>query len=341
MIFSVCLIGLLSFFVHIPPVLPDELTQIRHLQERIEEVKGRIAVFETEIKKRKKENHDEIKEESRSKDAPKEDKAALRKKIEDIEGKIKVFNEEQRKEREERGAQQGESRFKGVYLGLGWSHAEKNFDEGGLNTIKGPYGFEPAYTQGATVWGQPSDLYPTDIDEILQLLRLNAVIGYKFNGKRSLELTFDYLPTFYWEEKNFTFDACACVSRAKLSIVTIMAAVKYSPFSISDYIKPFFVVGSGWMYGELERQTLLPVVDLDISFFGLELFEPLFGYGVGLWEYRGEDSKKGLASKFGIGADVFVNDHFSISLETTYIFGEGDMDKIKYLKATAGITYHF
>ncbi|MDY6854023.1 MAG: outer membrane beta-barrel protein [Thermodesulfobacteriota bacterium] len=333
-LYLLCFFGL---FMQIPPVFSDELTQIRHIQKRIEEIKARIAIFEADIEKREKENCDEVERERSVKDDHKKDKAALRKKIDDLEEKINKFKEEGKREVKEE-----ESRFKGFYLSLGWSHAEENLDEGELDVNKGPYGFEAEFTKGSNVWGQPSVLFPLHLNDILETLKVNAAIGYKFNDKRSLELSFDYLPSFYWKERAYIFEGCDCISRAKLSIITIMASVKYSPFTVSDHIKPFIVIGSGWMYGELERQvSTLPIPDLDISFFGFELFEPLFGFGVGLWGYRGNDSMSDMCSKFGLGADIFINDNWSIGIETSFIFGEGDLDKIKYMKATAGIAYHF
>ena len=343
MVLFLYLICFLWLFVLIPQALSDELKEISHIQDRIEEIKGRIEGFEADIEKRRGDAPDEAMGKKGSKDDPREDKEVLKKKIKDLEEKIEGFREEE----EEREAREEESRFKGFYLNLGWSYVMENFDEGSLNTVEGPFGFEPEYSGGSSVFGINFRTETQQLRNMYDILRINAAVGYKFNGRRSIELCFDYLPCFYWkgEEKysNLLEATQGAYWRlyAKVNIITIMAAVKYSPFSISDNIKPFFVVGTGVMYGRIEKQDYLPNPDLDVSYFGFELFEPLMGYETGLWGYRGYDSMTGLCSKFGVGADVFINDHFSIGIETTYIFGEGDLDKIKYMKATAGITYHF
>ena len=246
---------------------------------------------------------------------------------------------------EAKGIPKKESNLAGFYVGLGLSYTWKNFDYAYTDFLNGPYGFEPEYHDVMAY--AVIDIYFMDVNNILDMFKINANVGYEFNDYLSVELCFDYISGFYWQgntigylnEFLYTIEEVSLKPEAKVDITTIMAAAKYSPFTVSDYIHPFLVGGAGMMLGEMEKIWYGPIA-FDVFLLGSEL-EGLLGLGGPILQYRGSDSMKGPCVKLGAGADVYINDNWSVGAELSYFIGMGDMEQIKYVKATGGITYHF
>ena len=246
---------------------------------------------------------------------------------------------------EEKDIPKKESRMAGFYFGLGLSYVWDDFDKDYSSKDDGPYGFEPRYNDiGAHSVG---DVYLADLFIIFETIKINANVGYEFSDRFSLEVCFDYMTGFFWEGDRTSYineyysqtDRASLRPEAMVNITTIMAAVKYSPFKISDFIHPYGVFGAGVMYGEIQKFWYGPVT-IDLYLLGSEL-GGMFGLSGPIFLYRGRDSMRGPACKFGAGADVYINDHWSVGAELSYFIGMGDMDSIRYVKATGGITYHF
>ena len=246
---------------------------------------------------------------------------------------------------EEKGIHKKESNLAGFYAGFGLSYAWKNFDKGYTSFLDGPYGFEPEYHDVEAY--ATLDIYLMDVSNILEMIKINANMGYEFSENFSLEVSFDYISGFHWKGKTIGYldefvymtEDTSLIPKAKVNINTFMASAKYSPFKISDFIHPYGVFGAGLMRGQLEKVWYGPIA-FDVYLLGTEL-EGLLALGGPILRWSGKDRMKGPCVKFGAGADVYINDNWSVGAELTYFIGMGDMDSIKYVKATGGITYHF
>ncbi|MDY6854022.1 MAG: OmpA family protein [Thermodesulfobacteriota bacterium] len=302
----------------------EEGPDIDSLLSRIDELEMKLKESEVELKSKR--GYEEITEVQ-----------GLWKDIGKLEEQVSVLEEE-------RGISKKGTNIANFYAGLGISFVWENFDYGYTSFLDGPYGFEPEYHDVMAY--AVIDIWFMDVNNLLELFKINANVGYEFNDSLSVEVCFDYISGFLWEGKTigylnefYLIEDASLRPEAKVNITTIMAAAKYYPFTISDYIHPFLVGGAGLMLGEIEKIWYGPIT-FDVFLLGSEL-EGLLGLGGPILQFRGFDSMKGPCVKFGAGTDLYINDYWSIGAELSYFIGMGDMEQIKYVKATCGITYHF
>ncbi|MDL1962784.1 MAG: porin family protein [Deltaproteobacteria bacterium] len=174
------------------------------------------------------------------------------------------------------------------YVGAGGSYAVEDFDNG------------PDYDNS---WG------------------VNAKIGYHTHPLLDIELDFDYLNNFEYDE-SYKVSGTRFKEEGDLEIFTCMFALKgYFPIS-TEKVKLSTIVGAGLMHADSKHE-----------FFSSALPDKT--------SISGSNDEIDLCGKVGLGLDFFTAQDISIGIEGNYTFGFGDLDDIRYFNFIIGAAYHF
>ena len=183
---------------------------------------------------------------------------------------------------------------RGPYIGIGGSYAIQNFDTDELNDLRG-YGYDPEFDN---TWG------------------INAKIGYKFNPVIALEVAFEYLPGFNYNETSRWGYPPVSID-ADIDVWTAVLAAKVYPFP--GNVRPYFTAGLGIMNASMDAQVS----------------------AAGYFPESAKEDQTEACGKIGFGIDFFINPNLSFNVEGAYTAGFGDLDDIGYFVVSAGLGFHF
>lgn len=128
--------------------------------------------------------------------------------------------------------------------------------------------------------------------------------GYMFNEFLSGELMFEYISPF---EANISNGY-----ESDLDVINITANAK-AMWGVTDSLVPYVLVGAGFM----------------------NAYEEITG------PRNYEETEWGLGARIGAGLDWFIDPSFSVTFETAYVLGLGNVDHVRYTNFTLGAAYHF
>ena len=150
---------------------------------------------------------------------------------------------------------------------------------------------------------------------------VNAKIGYHTHPLLDIELNFDYLNNFEYDE-SYKVSGTRFEEEGEVEIFTCMFVLKgYFPIS-TEKIKLSTVVGAGLMHADLK--------------YGFSTSGLPYETSISL-----SDDEIDLCAKVGLGLDFFATQNISLGIEGNYTFGFGDLDDIRYFNFTIGAAYHF
>lgn len=180
---------------------------------------------------------------------------------------------------------------KGVYIGIGGSVALEDFDidiNGAHETL-----------DREESWG------------------VNGKVGYYLTPSFSLELDFNYLFGFEYEEP-FTFLGATYIPDVDVDIMTIMPQIKGCVGTGNASL--FGVLGIGYMSVDADGK----VIDSSTSTLTSVSYD-----------------KSDVCIKLGAGVDFFVSKYLSIGIEGDYVYGLGDLEDVEYWNFSLGVCYYF
>ncbi len=180
---------------------------------------------------------------------------------------------------------------KGAYIGLGGSVALEDFDIDYVGTHE--------TLDREESWG------------------VNAKAGYYFSPSFSVELDFNHLFGFEWDQ-DLTVSGTPVNAEVDVKITTIMPQIKGCVGTENASL--FGVVGLGYMSVDVDGEILDP----------LTLTTTSVSY-----------DKSDVCIKLGAGMDYFVKKNLSIGIEGDYVYGLGDLDKVEYWNFSLGVCYYF
>ena len=218
----------------------------------------------------------------------------------------------------------------GFYISVGLSIASDDFNINGsypVNSNDVPFGFEPVYignTAHATV-----DISLQAVTNILDIIKINMGLGYLINKYFAVELNFDYLSGFSWENLTQKENAeYSLGTYAYIYLTVLSTSFKCYPFSLPGKlkaIKPFIHTGEE----PIIVTVPLPAASVDIPL-------PL-----SIVEMRGYDSIDDMCYKFGFGADILINPSIKLVVDYSHFEAKGDVNDLDFDKITGSIAYIF